>query len=110
MNSNDAKVLEALRNARVDMSVSHQARHYLYVSDRAVAEQLAQRIGENGYKSEVHPGVDRGTWLVLAVRIHVLTEAEVTRIRTVFDSLASEFGAEYDGWEVGIRTPPAKAH
>ena len=110
MNSNDAKILETLRNARVNMSVPHQARHYFYVSRRTVAEQLAQRIAENGYHAEVNPGVDPGTWLVLAVRVHIISEEEVARIRILFDRIASEFAAEYDGWEVGIRRLQENAH
>lgn len=109
MNKNDQRGLEALRKANVDLNVPHRVRHYFYLGNKPKADLLSGKISEQHFSAEVRSGVEQGTWLVLATRNYVLSDELVANIRVIFDELAHNTGAEYDGWEVEVSraTPEA---
>jgi hypothetical protein len=100
LSSKDEGVLAALRRTGSDLTLPHVLRHYLYLSEKAVAERVARQL--TGFQVEVRPGTD-GSWLLLAIQQCVPSEAAVGRNRTLFERLAKENGGEYDGWEAGVR-------
>ena len=94
----DVRVLEALRELGTDPARPHGVRHFLYVPDRFGAMQVSATLAEEDWETSVQESED--VCLVVAARSQALLEPLVRRTRMRLESLAAEYGGQYDGWEV----------
>ena len=75
--------------------------HYLYLPTHSTAQGVAHVVTAEGFGVEVRDPLPHSTdYLVLAERRSVvLTVAEITAARALFERLAAEHQGEYEGWE-----------
>jgi len=102
----DDLVLAQLRKMGSDLSKPTDVRFYLYVPGEQNAQQAAAVLRKHAFKVHVHEPLgelDDGTYesrySVIANMTQVPTPETLARDRTLFESLASRFKGEYDGWE-----------
>ena len=75
-----------------------EVRHYLYFPARNTADAAADALGRSGWLVELEWAVE-AAWLVVASSRRTLTHALVRDTRRTLETLASEHGGVYDGWE-----------
>jgi hypothetical protein len=74
-------------------------RHFLYFRKRPNAEEASEWLRNRGFSVEVQKSADGKTWLALAAKIPPKTGEEMDDLRNEMETLAAQFGGEYDGWE-----------
>jgi regulator of ribonuclease activity B len=93
----DERVLDHLARLGCDPSTPCESRHFLYLPERAGADDVAATLHGDGWLTSI--GRSEDAWLVVATRVRVLTPDVVRQTRTRLESLTSERGGVYDGWE-----------
>jgi hypothetical protein len=94
----DERVLDHLALLGCDPSTPRETTHYVYLPKRIAAEMVAGALHHEGWLARVEGSVD-DAWLVVATRVCTLTSVGVQETRAALQSLASEHGGVYDGWE-----------
>jgi hypothetical protein len=79
-------------------------RHYLYFPKRPNAEEAGEWLRNRGFSVEVQKNAGGETWLALAAKIPPKTSEELDDLRNEMESLAAQFGGEYDGWEAAAQS------
>jgi len=77
--------------------------HYLYVSNRETAAEIAKELERRGFCTEERLSSDGENWLVLASHVTEPSIKLMTKIRHNMEILATKFSGEYDGWEAEVR-------
>lgn len=80
-------------------------RHYLYFSEESQARKAANHLRSQGLSVDVRLGADQKNWLALATQNPLRSAVDMEEVRSKMEAIASEFGGEYDGWEVAIENP-----
>ena len=94
----DADVIEQLRQAGSDLQKAHPIEFFFYFPAQVGAESACRMLESQGYSVVVQPGASTTEFLCQAKRPLVPKVETLSRLRSDFDSLAAEFGGEYDGW------------
>jgi len=100
----DAAMLATFRELGTDMERTRPTDHNFLVRSEAAAQALAERLA--AHSQEVTVSRVLGRWTVEAVVPMSLTEASVAAQRAVFEALAAESDATYDGWGAAGDAPP----
>lgn len=79
-------------------------RHFLYFQNEAAARQMLKKLPAGSWSAEVKLSANGRQWLVLVADSHPTQEAFLAK-RNELENLASEFGGEYDGWEIKTLAP-----
>lgn len=77
-------------------------RHYLYFSKKPKAEEARDQLRGRGFTVVVRRSASGEEWLVLAAKTPPETGEQMDELRDEMESLARQFGGEYDGWEAAI--------
>ncbi len=98
----DAKVRELANSISSDRGTSPKLmRHYFYFSVESQARKAAERLRSQGQSVEVRQALIKrigSRWLPRLLRSVSRPEESADKM----EAIASEFGGEYDGWEVAI--------
>ena len=98
----DAETLRHLAKAGGNLALPTEIVNYLYVPDEARATQAGSELVAAGYRVEVRHAATGPLWLTLA-KIDLVPSAEnIAMIRQRFETLASQLGGDYDGWEAAV--------
>ena len=81
--------------------------HYLYFADRNDADEASAVLAERNFAVEVRLGADGTHWLLLVTHSLASWRGNRTVPSEYFQAIATHFGAEYDGWEIGPDTEAA---
>ncbi|HEV8686523.1 MAG TPA: ribonuclease E inhibitor RraB [Gaiellaceae bacterium] len=98
----DGLVLDQLQAMGVNLSKPRDARFYLYLRTREDAQAAAAAVRAQGFAVEVTPAAGEATehpWLMLASRDMIVSADSIAEARRLFDGLAEQHSADYDGWE-----------
>jgi hypothetical protein len=79
-------------------------RHYLYFPKRPNVEEAGEWLRNRGFSVEVQKNAGGETWLAVAAKIPPKTSEELDDLRNEMESLAAQFGGEYDGWEAAAQS------
>jgi hypothetical protein len=93
----DERVLDHLARLGCDSSNPCESRHFVYLPERAGADAVAETLHGDGWLTSIERS--EHAWLVVATGVRALTPDFVRQTRTRLESLASERGGVYDGWE-----------
>lgn len=74
------------------------AHFYFYFGDEATAREAVPRLEQEGLTVEVRLGADDASWLALGSAT-LESEEHLGAYEERFEELASELGAEYDGYD-----------
>jgi hypothetical protein len=74
------------------------ANFYFYFADESAARQATPRLEREGLRVEVRLGADGGSWLALGTA-DVRDDEQLDQYEERFEELASELGADYDGYD-----------
>ncbi len=96
--SDDARAVAELASLS-DLSKALGVLHYLYVSDRGAASEIAAQLRQRGFRTEERMGGDGVAWLVLARHEIALSAKHMASLRQSMEKLVAPWGGEYDGWE-----------
>jgi len=77
-------------------------RHFLYFEKKRDAEHARERLVNLGFSVRVRKGADPRGWLALAQKAPPQSSDELEEVRDKLESLAVQFGGEYDGWEAAV--------
>lgn len=99
----DAAMLAIFRQHGTDMDRTRPTDHNFLVGSEAAARALSDRLAEHSDKVTVTRVLRR--WTVEAVVLMPLTDASVAEHRAVFEALAIESDATYDGWGAAADGP-----
>jgi hypothetical protein len=75
---------------------------FLYFPEKKNAEKAAERLRNREFSLVVRKGADGANWLVLVTSAPLKTGERMDTLRSEMEALASEFGGEYDGWELAV--------
>lgn len=87
-------------------TLSRKIRHFLYFPKKDLSQKAATDLLQHGFSFEERKAADDNSWLVL-VQHSVLPETETHAVRDYLESLAANFGGEYDGWEFPVKESPS---
>lgn len=93
---------EAEKCKSTEKTSSEPMKYYLYFPLKGNAEQAGERLKDGGYSVSVSEAPDGEQWLVLAEKSPPKTGEQMDEIRDEMETLAVQFGGEYDGWEAAI--------
>jgi regulator of ribonuclease activity B len=96
----DLAVLAQLEQHGADLSKETEFVHYLYFDDADHARGAAEQLAEIGYTAKGRPSDE--SFVVLAERVAVPDMDNVRRMRQFMQTIAAQFGGEYDGWEAAV--------
>jgi hypothetical protein len=100
----DLALLGQLMERGADLTQPRVVTHYSYAPSEPAARALADAAANAGFASDVHPA-PTGTsneWSVVSRRNAVLSPDFVRDSTDLFEELAHQFDAEYDGWETTL--------
>ena len=100
--SADQATLDQLAKAGGNLKLPTDVVNYLYLPDESRARQAGAKLEQAGYQVKVRPAATGSNWLALANMDMVPSAENVARMRALFESLGSEFGGDYDGWEAAV--------
>ena len=103
--SGDRAVLDQLRGRGSDLSLPRHTIHFLYFPTRGAAQEAAEILRAGGHIANTrprNPAASANSWPVLVETVAVVDEATIASGRETFESLATRFGGEYDGWEAAL--------
>jgi hypothetical protein len=95
----DEAALESLSRAGSDLSQPHPFDFYLYHRDQSTAQQMCNRLLEEGFSISLREGAVGENWLCLASREFVPSIDTLSVIQDRLAGLAETYAGEYDGWE-----------
>lgn len=101
----DLLVMNQLMQAGADVSQPRHVIHFFYSRDIESAQALAAAVREQqGWETKVREPLPEypGQWGVVCETHAVVTAEFVRDTGNLFDSLAAEYQAEYDGWEAAV--------
>lgn len=78
---------------------SEPMKHYLYFPKKTNAEEAGERLRSQGFSVQVRKGASGEDWLTLATKAPPMTGEQMDELRDEMETLAAQFGGEYDGWE-----------
>ena len=100
----DLAVLDQLMKSGADLLQSRHVVYYSYASSEAVAQEMADEAGANGFEAATREPLPEfpGRWAVIC-ETHAVTSPDFVRgSDDFFQGLADRHGAEYDGWEASL--------
>jgi hypothetical protein len=99
----DRKEARARRAAQHFTPATEEAmHHYLYFPLQTDAAGAGEQLRDRGYRVEVRKGAEGKSWLALAKGARPKAKGEMGALRNEMESLAAQYGGEYDGWEAAI--------
>ena len=101
----DLLVLEQLVKAGADLSQPRHVLHYLYFPDQDRAGLAAEEAATRGFEVTVREPLPDypEQWTVVCERHDVVLDPEHVRDTTdSFETLASSYAGDYDGWEASV--------
>ena len=101
----DLAVVSQLLKNGADMAQPRHALYYLYFDSEAAAAEAAGRAAERGFQADVREPLPDypGQWsLVCEMNDVVLDLPTIREHGDLFDSIATNGGGEYDGWEASV--------
>jgi hypothetical protein len=104
----DRMILSRLTKLGAEMTKAREVRHYLYLPSQEAASSAAKTLRSEGYEAEERLAGNAASnppnpWLVLAKIEGVVNDETVEQMRQVFETLASEYSGDYDGWEAAAK-------
>lgn len=75
--------------------------HYLYFSDKELAQNAKLDIERLGYSTVLQPGATGADWLV-KVRVGAQAVPEDRSPSDIFTDISKQWNGEYDGWEAEV--------
>ncbi|HZS24031.1 MAG TPA: ribonuclease E inhibitor RraB [Gaiellaceae bacterium] len=96
----DERVLDHLASLGCDPVRPLESTHYLYFATDARADAVAAILRARGWTTAV--GRSEGAWLLTGRHVAQLTSESVRECRVWLETLTSEHGGLYDGWEARI--------
>lgn len=102
----NAQLLRTLQAKGVDLTKPREAEHHFWASSGRAANSLADELRSLGYSGPTVSSHDLSNgsklWSVEAAIEQTPEEAASRRLSESLVRLASQFGAEYDGWGTSI--------
>lgn len=98
----DAQTLQQLAKAGANLTMPTHVISYLYVPDESRARSAAGELEHAGYQVEVRTAASGPSWLALATITMVPSAENIALLRGRFESLATQLGGEFDGWEAAV--------
>lgn len=95
-------IADARKQRMGAVQTSEPMKHYLYFPRRSNAEGAGEQLRTRGFAVQIRMGSDGEDWLTLATKAAPNTAEEMDEVRDEMESLAEQFGGEYDGWEAAI--------
>lgn len=99
----DEHFIQQLRKAGVSAFEDHAVDFFFTARERTASEQLAGALRADGYTVDVKQNPDGGDFSVHAQRSMRLAVPDMQALRARFVELASQHGASYDNWAVGVK-------
>lgn len=96
----DERVLDHLANLGCDPTAPRMSNHYLYFRTAERAEDVAEHMRADGWATAIRQS--EGVWLIVATHVTCLTLRHVRDTRRRLETLSSQNGGLYDGWEASI--------
>lgn len=81
-------------------------KYFLYFPKEANAKEVSERLQSRGFSVEVSKDAREENWLVLATKAPPRSGEEMDILRDEMESLAKQFGGDYDGWEAAVDSLP----
>jgi Regulator of ribonuclease activity B len=97
----DRAVLEQLAEHGADLTKPTEFVHFLYFDDEKSTRAAVDQLGETGYGGGARQTED-GDFVIQAERNEVPSMENVRRMREFMETIAAQFGGEYDGWEAAV--------
>jgi regulator of RNase E activity RraB len=94
----DQQVLDQLKKAGSDLSKPHNIEFFLYFKNEEAASRAAKEVQKDVDNAKVQRAANDSGWLCFATKRMAPDHEELVRLRKRFNSIASEFEGEYDGW------------
>lgn len=85
-----------------DKRASEPMKHYLYFAEKANAEEAGEQLRSRDFLVQVRKAAGGEDWLVLATKTPPRTRELMDQLRDEMETLAIQFGGQYDGWEAAI--------
>ena len=107
----DREVIHALRHHHSDISKPHHTLHYFYFNSKAHAKNLAAELQNlDCFNIRVEAAktpffkrlLGSQNWSCVAEKTLIPSEENVFANTDQFNTLASKYNGEYDGWEADI--------
>lgn len=99
VNDLGTEISEQLTRVGSDLSKAHSFDFYLYLPFEGAAIQVAGRLEERGFATEVEREGTGTEWICRATKIMIPDESVLREYGTWFGSLVDAFGGEFDRWE-----------
>ncbi len=93
------EVSTQLDKAGSDTSKLHSFDFYLYLPFEGAAIQVATRLEEDGFVTEVGRAAEGTEWVCLASKAMIPDARVLSEYGRRFESLVDAFGGEFDRWE-----------
>ena len=73
--------------------------HFLYIPDRAAAEQAGRALARAGFRSEAGPASDGDDWLLIATHDAIAEKDREVATQEAMREIALAVGGHYNGFE-----------
>lgn len=94
----DGKTLAQLAKAGSDLKKPHDIDFFFYFPTKDAAEKAAPKLAALGLSTKIDRAAKETNWLIHGNKTMVPSEAELQRLRRMFDAIAVAQKGEYDGW------------
>ena len=95
-------IAEAEKRMPPEKRGSQPMKYYLYFPKKLSAEEAGEELRNRGFSVQVCKGTSEKGWLTLATKAPPKTGEKLDKLRDEMETLAIQFGGEYDGWEATI--------
>jgi len=97
-NDDDGKVLQVLHEKGVDLTKPREIEFYCYVSDLALANEVAAKTKALGFLPDIYEDETTSKISVYNTKKMVPTYQNIVENQRTLNSLLEAFGTKCDGW------------
>lgn len=94
----DGKTLVQLAKAGSDLKKAHDIDFFFYFPTQEQAEKAAPKLEALGLSTKIELAAKGSTWVIHGNKTMVPSEAELERLRRLFNEIAAAQEGDYDGW------------
>lgn len=103
------EIMAELTRQLSNVMTAHDFSFYFYFPNDVSAERTAAELLARGFEVRVEPApTGEGSVLCLASKVLVPNGEQLNEYGRLFDSLAKQYGGEFDGWDSSIVPPEQK--
>jgi hypothetical protein len=96
--SMDGKTLAQLAKAGSDLRKPHDIDFFFYFPTQDAAEKAAPKLVALGLSTKIDRAAKGPDWVIHGNKTMIPSEAELQKLRRMFDEIAATQNGDYDGW------------